>query len=388
VMLFSLLIWWAFGWRTLTFALLAFSTNFPSRWDWTGGSLLRWDWLFWMVAAVCLLKKERFFYAGMCLAYSTLLRIFPGFMFVAPLIAFGYHYHKHRQLERRYLRFFAGAALAVALLLPISVVVAGGFKAYPAFVRNTIKHSETPLTNYMGLRTLVNYRPSEVGRLMVNDSLVDPWSRWKDARLKSFREARPLYVGLILCYLVLIGLAVRGVDPWLATALSATLIAFGVELTCYYYAFVIVVGLLYYKREVAARWLLGVTAFTQFIGWAPIKGIPDWLGKILPDAWRNAPALKNFAMPTGLDEQYTWMSLATLIGFVMIAWDLMAVRQAELTPAIAKVPVKDDEKKIEPVAAAEAVKAAEPVKESAADQPVRREPNQRRKTGGKRRKKR
>jgi hypothetical protein len=99
VVLLSLMIWWAFGWRTLTVALIAFSTNFPSRWYWTGGSLLRWDWLFWMVAAVCLLKKERFFYAGMCLAYSTLLRIFPGFMFVAPLIAAVYHYVKHRELE-------------------------------------------------------------------------------------------------------------------------------------------------------------------------------------------------------------------------------------------------------------------------------------------------
>jgi hypothetical protein len=302
VVLLSLAIWWAFGWRTLTIALIAFATNFPSRWYWTGGSLLRWDWLFWMVIAVCLLKKEKFFYAGMCLAYSTLLRIFPLFMFVAPVIAFGYHFYKHRELEKRFLRFFAGAALAVAILLPVSVITAGGIKAYPAFIKNTIKHSETPLTNYMGLRTVVNYRPSEVGRLMRNDSLVDPWSRWKDARLKSFHEARPLFIGIIICYLVLIGLAVRGEHPWVVTALSTTLIAFGVELTCYYYAFLIVVALLYAKNEVAGRWLLAVTAFTQFIGWAPIQGMPDWLGRLLPTAWRNAPAFKNFGMPTGLDE--------------------------------------------------------------------------------------
>ena len=31
VLFLSLLIWWAFGWRTLTVALLAFATNFPSR---------------------------------------------------------------------------------------------------------------------------------------------------------------------------------------------------------------------------------------------------------------------------------------------------------------------------------------------------------------------
>jgi hypothetical protein len=333
VFLLSLMIWWAFGWRVLTVALIAFATNFPSRWYWTGGSLLRWDWLFWMTAAVCLLKKERFFYAGMALAYSTLLRIFPGFMFVAPLMAAVYHYVKHREIERRYLRFFAGAALAVAILVPLSVVVAGGADAYPQFVRNTIKHSETPLTNYMGLRTVVNYRPSEVGRLMRNDQLVDPWKPWKDARLKSFREARPLYFAIIIAYLVIIGFAVRGVDPWVATALSATLIAFGAELTCYYYSFILVVALLYAKHEVAGRWVLGVTAFTQFIGWAPIQGLPPWLGRILPASIRGTAGMRNFGMPTGLDEQYTWMALASLFGFVMIAWTMMSARRVALANA-------------------------------------------------------
>jgi hypothetical protein len=384
VVLMALLIWWAFGWRVLTVALIAFSTNFPSRWYWTGGSLLRWDWLFWMVASVCLAKKERFFYAGICLAYSTLLRIFPGFLFVAPLIAAIYHYVKHRELEKRFLRFFMGAAVAVAILIPVSMVTAGGAKAYPAFVKNTIKHSETPLTNYMGLRTVVNYRPSEVGRLMRNDQLVDPWSRWKDARLKSFREARPLYIGIIICYLVVIGLAIRGVDPWVTIALSATLIAFGVELTCYYYAFVIVVALLYAKYPIAGRWLLAVTAFTTFIGQAPIQGLPTWLAKILPASIRNAAAMKNFGMPTGLDEQYTWMSLATLFGFAMIAWDMMVVRQAALAPAKAKPEIGSSPEKDE-VEEEEEEQADKPDKaEANSDTPEWRKRLERRVSGGKR----
>jgi hypothetical protein len=387
VIFLSLMIWWAFGWRVLTVALLAFATNHPGRWAWTGGSLLRWDWLFWMGASVCLAKKQRHFSAGMCLAYSTLLRIFPLFLFVAPVLAMGYHYFKHRQLERRFLRFFMGAAVAVALLLPISIVTAGGINAYPAFVHNTLKHQSTPLTNYMGLRTVVNYRPSEVGRLMVNDRLVDPWSRWKDARIKSFREARPLYFGIVICYLVIMGLAVRKSDPWEAIALSTTFIFFGVELTNYYYSFLIVVGLLYAKREAAGRWLLAAAAATQFVGWAPIQGIPGWLGAILPASIRNAPALKNFGMPTGLDEQYTWMSVAVLIAFAMIAWDMMAARQAELAPAPAQ-PVAEPP----PVSAiATAEKTAddeEHPRDTKANEHPRRERLERRGNSGKRKKRR
>jgi len=388
VIFLCLMIAWAFGWRVLTVALLAFATSYPSRWAWNGGSFLRWDWLFWMGASVCLAKKESYFAAGMCLAYSTLLRIFPMFLFVAPVLAMAYHYFKHRQLERRFLRFFMGAAIAVAILLPVSVVAARGVDAYPAFVHNTLKHQATPLTNYMGLRTVVNYRPSEVGRLMRNDQLIDSWSRWKDARTKSFREARPLYFAIVICYLVLMGLAVRRADPWEAIALSATSIAFGVELTGYYYAFVIVVGLLYARREVAGRWLLAATAFTSFIGWAPIRGMPSWLGAILPASIRNAAVLKSFGMPTELDEQYTLMALATLIAFVMIAWDMMVSRQAALTPATAPADSP-------PAIAAETSAAV--VTDQRADEipapanggePVWRERLGRRVSGGKRRKRR
>ena len=58
------MIWWAFGWRTVCVALAVFATNFPSRFYWTGGAFLRWDWLFYFVGGVCLVKKEQPFLGG------------------------------------------------------------------------------------------------------------------------------------------------------------------------------------------------------------------------------------------------------------------------------------------------------------------------------------
>jgi hypothetical protein len=40
-------------------------------------------------------------------------------------------------------------------------------------------------------------------------------------------------------------------------------------------------------------------------------------------------------MPNGLDEQYTWMSVGTLIVFVLIARELMLARQTAMVPALA-----------------------------------------------------
>jgi hypothetical protein len=309
-----LMIAWAFGWRVLAVALLIFATNFPSRFYWTGGAFLRWDWLFWMIASVCLLKKQHPMAAGLALAYSTLLRIFPIFLFVAPVLAAGYHVVRHRKLPPIYLRFFVGAALGAALLIPAGMAVVGRADTYQEFVRNTMKHSETALTNNMGLRTVVAYRPSEVGRKMERVGATDPWAAWKQARLDSFRQAKPVYFVAVAAFLVLLGLAVREAEPWTALALSATFIPFGVELTCYYYSFIILVALLCVKSERLAQRLLLLTAVTQFVAWAPITGMPSWL-----------------------DEKYTLMSVGTLVVFIAITWEFFSKRRlaAAGVPAIA-----------------------------------------------------
>jgi hypothetical protein len=302
------LIWWAFGWRTLAVALCAFATNFPSRFYWTGGAYLRWDWLFYLAGGVALVRREKYFAGGLFLSYSTLLRVFPVFLFVGPSMVLVQEYIKTRKIEPRYRSLIAGAALGVAVLVPLSLVKTGGIQAYVHFKQNSEKHTSTPLTNYMGLRTVVAYAPSEAGRFMKNDRLDDPWGPWKIAKLQTFRERKVLFAIAALGFLTLLWFAVRGVEPWVACALSATLIAVGVELTCYYYSFLIVVAMLYDKRKEAGAMLLAVTASTSFIDWAPTRFLPE------TGIWRW------LKMPTWLDEQYMWMGVMTLIGFAWILY--------------------------------------------------------------------
>jgi hypothetical protein len=302
------LIWWAFGWRTLAVALCVFATNFPSRFYWTGGAYLRWDWLFYLAGGVALLRKQKYFAGGLFLSYSTLLRVFPVFLFVGPLMVLVQEYLKTRKIDPRYRSLIAGAALGVAVLVPLSLVKTGGIQAYVHFKQNSEKHTSTPLTNYMGLRTLIAYAPSEAGRFMKNDRLDDPWGPWKLARLRTFHERKFLFAIAALGFATLLWFAVRGAEPWVACALSATLIAVGVELTCYYYSFLIVVALLYDKRKEAGAMLLAVTASTSFIDWAPTRFLPE------TGIWRW------LKMPTWLDEQYMWMGVMTLIGFAWIMY--------------------------------------------------------------------
>ena len=286
----------AFGWRTAALAMLVFATNFPSRFYWTGGAFLRWDWIFYTVAAIACLKLDRPFLAGLALGYAALLRIFPGLLVAGPALALGWHVLRTRRLEPTYLRFFAGAAVAVVLLVALSLPIAGT-SGYREFVQNSVKHTATPLTNYMGLRTLVAYRPSEVGRHLRTDRDVDPWGKWKSARLRAFEQAKPAFCLLFVGYVALLAFAVRGQPAWLAAALGATVPAFAVELTSYYYAFLFAVALATHEREDVPNILFAVTAATGVIAWAPLPFLPTW--------W---------------DEQYTAMSLVTVVGLTAMLW--------------------------------------------------------------------
>jgi hypothetical protein len=293
---------WAFGLRPLAVALLVFATFFPSRFFWTGGAFLRWDWLFYTAAAVACLKKGRPWLGGMALGYAAMLRIFPGLLAAGPaaavvslLLRDGLRAGLQRPEVKAHLRFLGGAALATALLVPVSLAVVGGPDAYSAFLANTRKHQSTPLTNHMGLRMAMTWRPSEIGRHLVDATAGDPWLRWKNARLAAWRQVRPLAMLLAAAALVLLGRAARHrPEPWIAAALGTLWIAFAVDLTSYYYAFLLVPALLWVEKRSVGIALLALAAFTQLVS-MPLLIMPDWR-----------------------DEQYTLISLATVLVFAGI----------------------------------------------------------------------
>jgi hypothetical protein len=308
----ALLLWWAFGPRVFAVGLIMLGTNFPNRYYWTGGAYLRHDWVFYLVAVVCCLKKEKYALAGAALAYSTLLRLFPGLMLVGPLAA-GIELYRLRgqgaageakksfkeRIDPRFAKFIAGGAIATALLLGLSSVFVGGVDTWQRFAQNTTKHAATPLTNHMGLRTVLSYRPSDIGAMTRNGTLIDAWSVWKEKRLENWNQLKPLFWLTMLGCCALIYFAVRGAkgELWVAASLGTGMIAFGSELTCYYYCFLMAMAALHEKRREAGMMLIGLAAATQFIAWQPFRGMSGWL-----------------------DEQYTAMSVLTLAAIGSIWW--------------------------------------------------------------------
>jgi len=136
------------------------------------------------------------------------------------------------------------------------------------FARNSRKHLSTPLTNNVGLGTLVTWRPSTRGEALARPGTTEPWSVWKDAKRAALRSSRPLRLVLAAAFLGAAAFAFRERPAWTAVAAGAGLVFVLADLTCYYASILLLLGLLALDREetgVVTSLLAAATAAVPFL---------------------------------------------------------------------------------------------------------------------------
>lgn len=259
------LVAWAFGWRTMCVALLWWGTNFPARFYWNGGAMLRFDWLLTLVAGICFLKRGWPLSAGFALTYSALLRVFPGLVIAALVLKLLVSMVGERRLAISVpdKRLAAGCLLALALLLPAGAWATGGFLAsWSGFYHNSVKHLATPAPNNMGLEVVVNWEPSTRMKLLRSNDPTDPFLHWREVRRELRAERRPIYLGLLVAFVLLLGVAVRREPLWTVACLGCGLVVVAPYLACYYYGFLLAYGLLWERRRLGAILVCVLAAVT------------------------------------------------------------------------------------------------------------------------------
>lgn len=286
---------WAFGWRVMLVGVIFWGIQEPAPFYWTGGAFLRQDWFFLAVLAACLARKRWFFTAGFCLMYAALLRTFPVLLWGGPLlmVAFGaYRYFKRRNApdaadprtvkigERehrddrslvdrikaswdrehmRHVRLLAGGVLAAAILFPWSLKVADGMTAWKEFAHHISVHNNTPLTNHMGLKTIIVTTPEGRMKYSRDNRLLDPFERWKENRRARYHTYKPVFFGVIAVFVGMLAMACwKTRSIWVGMALSLILVVSFVEATCYYYSIWILAALLTRVRPSMGQGLVSV----------------------------------------------------------------------------------------------------------------------------------
>jgi hypothetical protein len=258
-------VYWAFGWRVMSVAIIFWGCQLPAEYFWTGGAFMRQDWVFYLVLSGCLVRKRYFALGGASFAYSTLLRVFPGVLIVGWLVVAGTYLWKHKRMHPSHTRVMLGGIAATAILVPLSIAFAGA-SSYPEFYKHIQVHNNTPLTNNMGLATVL--AQGYEGRMEVvrDEKLLDPFSKWKEMRRDRLKSFRPLHIVLLLGLGAAFFKVVRRVKSlWIAQALSLAIVVCVVEVTCYYYSMFILAAFLSRLRRGVEQWVLCVAGVSNLL---------------------------------------------------------------------------------------------------------------------------
>ena len=233
-----LLIAWAFAPEAAALAALVWGVGHTWVYVHVGGlgSFSRFDWLFATVAGVCLLAKRMGKAGGFALVTASLLRVFPGALFFGPAARGLHQLWRDRRLDVELRGILLGAIAGIIVLVPLSILGTNG-GSYGDFVQNSQKHAETPLTNYMGLRTMLAWDPELRDRLVAGEDPDDQLLAWKQQREITLEERRVWYA---LAVAVMIGLTIllslRSSQIWLITLAGVVPMFCLFELTNYFYA--------------------------------------------------------------------------------------------------------------------------------------------------------
>jgi hypothetical protein len=271
-----LLVCWAFGPLVCLVALVAWACQVPGTGTWTGGALLRQDWLVCLVAAVCLARRGWSFAAGVALATAAALRIFPVFLVGLPLVLLVRRRVERGRLGLHARRFAIGLVVGGLGWLGLSSV-AYGVEAWPAFAEHIAVHRRSPIANHVGLRALLSQ--SWEGRWMavMQPGSVDPFHEWETRRRATFAANAPLYYALAAALGVLgvvAGWRIRRL--WVAVAASSVLVLAAVDVSSYYCAFFVVLGLLAAAHRSLGWLALGAIVAGRLVNALPVAtGNPD-----------------------------------------------------------------------------------------------------------------
>jgi hypothetical protein len=230
-------VWQTFGEIPSALALAFFSLNFFARFDFIGGSVLRWDWTAALLVGVAAYARRSGTISGIFLGYSVLARVFP-IVFLTPLIV--------KWLQARFskthdavLASCLRAALGLILLVSTSLMVSGEQRADALeFLTKMRLHAEDPFINSVG-----------VGSMMVFGSA--PWKSNPDGTVYVTAEAvagarRPSYELPLIsagCLLLVLPL-IRRAQPLESVLYAVPLVFCALSLTGYYYSFLVLLVLL------------------------------------------------------------------------------------------------------------------------------------------------
>jgi len=217
---------WAFGWRRAALAAMWWHLYFGNTGILVGG-YFHFDWLFWTVLAVCLLKKDRWLLAGIVLAYPAMMRGFPGLLALGPGVLLVRALILRRRPQRRQVAFVVALVLSCGLLVGLGSTTARGFGAWTEWRSKIGLHADTHPTGRA--RVGLSY-------LFAHDVKRDGWEPTVEERRAALdrRHVTIRVTKVVLLALLVAAMARRRPQDAVVLGLGVMLVA--LTMSRYYYS--------------------------------------------------------------------------------------------------------------------------------------------------------
>lgn len=242
-----------------------YTCSYAAQYNWTSGSLLRWTWLCELIAGACLLRRERWGWAGVFMALSSLDRIFPAAFLAGACIPLFWRGLTQRQW-RPFVHFAGAAAVAGAAWFGLSVWLFG-LHAWVEFFEKINLHRSLIFIHCLGYQRIATF---EMG---ITDPFWDDiggWNGYNEIQNATWQHWRWVHYPIMTLLVALSALASLR-RPAYETALMFGSMAFFVSqiATSYYYIFFPLCAVVIMGTESGRNRerLLFAAFLTQFMTW-------------------------------------------------------------------------------------------------------------------------
>ncbi|HKP61752.1 MAG TPA: hypothetical protein VJV78_33710 [Polyangiales bacterium] len=299
-----------------------FFVNILSGHEYISGSLLRYDWLLYIVVAVCLLEKGRYASSAFFLTLSAMLRIFPVVLFFGVAVTIFRKWKTTRALDRNSKRFILGAALSALVLFLLPAASLGSvLQPWKEFYTKTSLHDSGVYVNHLGLRGMVLFEPSQLSleSFVAKYKSADVVRTWQDVKESELRGRRPVIALFSLAVLVALAVLIwKRKDEESVSVLWPTLLVYTTSyLSTYYYVFLCLLVLLFFRRTQPR---------TDFVSLCLLLGLN--LAALVTDYLKPSPIVF-----FTLINIYLFICLSSMLGFALYA-NVLSRMRVETAPAL------------------------------------------------------
>jgi hypothetical protein len=300
-----------FGWPAAFIIMIVFGTDnfYMAGTNWAG-STLRHDWMVAIGLGVCALKKERWFSGGILLMIATLIRAFPGVVFVSlalnVILWFVFFVYKRRclpsfkiiwQKQQHIILIAAGAMAALVVLVIISCVVYSPQIWLWWYNKVMLLNAESHVNN-ISLKVLFTYSQNSSLAYIANHGIVMDWQAVKKSL---FFSRHFYYVAVQIIATIFIVLAGFGKHPYKIAVLGLMFIHIWMDPANYYQHIVFLMPLLAFEHVDRTYWSFSSKEFV-------IASVPLFMSVF---SW--------FIMNRGyMDERYLDASVLVLTAYSVI----------------------------------------------------------------------